>query len=120
MIKKTIADLPTFIAGDDTILSEVIHPKNDAVHLPYSLAHASIPVGGKSLPHTLTHSDELYYFLSGQGQIFIEEEHENVKSGEIVLVPAGSQQWVENTGESELVFICIVSPPWSADEEVVQ
>ena len=40
-----------------------------------------------------------------------------VKEGAATHIPAGSVQYIENTGDSELSFLCIVSPPWSKDDE---
>ena len=119
VIKKDIANIEAFEAGDKTILREVIHPKNDAIELPYSLAHAYLELGEASLPHVLSKSEETYYFLEGEGRLFIEEEEVMVKKGSVVMVPKGARQYLKNTGKKRLIFICIVSPPWTASEEEV-
>jgi len=116
MIKKSISTLPFFLAGDKTHLQEVIHPKNDQVNLGYSLARAYIKVGESSLPHSLAQS-ELYYILEGKGKLFIEGEEHNIQAGDVVLVPAHAKQYVQNTGTNKLEFLCIVSPPWTAEGE---
>ena len=120
MFKKSLKDIPSFIAGDKTIIKELVHPKNDAVELPYSLAHAVVPVGEASLPHILTKSSELYVILEGEGELFIGEESEKVISGDTALVPAGVEQWIKNIGDKDLSFYVIVSPPWQEEEEVVR
>ena len=43
----------------------------------------------------------------------IDDEAQEVISGEAILVPAGATQWIENTADEELCFIAIVNPPWS-------
>ncbi len=53
MIKKSLNEIPVFTAGDLTKLREVLHPNNDPVDLPYSLAWASIEPGQQSLSHVL-------------------------------------------------------------------
>lgn len=119
MIVKQPADLPFFIAGDDTRLTEVLHPKNDLVDLPYSLAYATLPAGGASLPHVLNGS-ETYVFTSGEGIIVVGEDRQLVKAGVVVMVPAEARQYVENTGKGELCFYCIVAPAWSEAGESVE
>ena len=84
-IKKKLANISEFIAGDKTHLKEVLHPKNDDLDLGFSLAHAIIKVGKSSLPHQLSHS-ETYFFLSGNGQMFIGNESCQVENGDTVYV----------------------------------
>ena len=67
MFKKSLSDIPSFIAGDKTIIKEFVHPKNDVVDVNYSLAHAMVEVGKASEPHILTKSSELYVVLEGEG-----------------------------------------------------
>lgn len=119
MFKKSLSDIPSFIAGDKTIIKEFVHPKNDAVDLNYSLAHAVVEVGKASEPHILTKSSELYVILSGEGELFIENEAAILRGGEMALVPAGATQWIRNVGDVPLAFYVIVSPPWDEEQELV-
>lgn len=119
MIKKSIASLPEILAGDHTLLKEVLHPEKDAIALNFSLAHAIIKPNSASLPHRLQHQSETYYILKGEGKIQIEEESATLKKDDTVLVPAGALQAVENTGKENLEFLCIVSPPWTENDEAI-
>jgi mannose-6-phosphate isomerase-like protein (cupin superfamily) len=119
MFKKSLSDIPSFIAGDKTIIKEFVHPKNDAVDVNYSLAHAVVEVGKASEPHILTKSSELYVILSGEGELFVEKEAVILRGGETALVPAGATQWIRNVGDVPLAFYVIVSPPWDEGQEVV-
>ena len=118
MIKKITAISP-FIAGDETLLRELLHPENDRVNLPFSLAHAMLLPGKSSLPHRLVKSSEVYFFFSGEGTIYLEEETFSVSAGDTFLVPPDVLQHVRNDGAQNLEFLCIVSPPWQADDEIV-
>lgn len=118
MLIKKLANIPEFVAGDKTHLKEVLHPKNDNIDLGFSLAHAIIKVGESSLPHQLLHS-ETYFFLSGKGQMFIGNEQAEVETGDMVYVPPKIEQYVKNTGNEDLCFVCIVSPPWSEETEEI-
>jgi len=119
MLLKKLKDIPQFTAGDKTILREVLHPKNDAIEMNYSIAHAIVLVGEKSLPHILHGRSEVYYILSGMGEVHINEERQVMEKGDTVFIPAGACQWIENVGEVDLVFLAMVSPPWSEESEEV-
>jgi mannose-6-phosphate isomerase-like protein (cupin superfamily) len=119
MFIKKLNTISSFIAGDKTIIKEFVHPKNDAVELNYSLAHAVVNVGQASEPHILHKSSELYVILSGEGELYVGEEVSILRQGEAALVPAGVMQWIRNVGEVDLVFYVVVSPPWNEAEEEV-
>ena len=119
MLKKSLKNISTFIAGDKTIIQEFIHPKNDGVDVQYSLAHAIVEVGKSSEPHILHQSSELYVILEGESILHVGEEAEILRGGDAALVPAGALQWIENIGNVNLKFYVIVSPPWRAEEEEI-
>lgn len=119
MVKK-LANSECFRAGDSTWLREILHPANDNVEIGFSLAHAYLEAGESSLPHKLVTSSETYYFLEGSGSIVVEGQILRIGRGDTIFVPADATQSVLNTGSERLVFLCIVSPPWtSSDEEIV-
>ena len=68
MLVVQLEDCPEFIAGDKTVLREVLHPDKVPVAVRYSLAHATVRPGERSLPHRLRTS-EVYYVLKGSGLI---------------------------------------------------
>lgn len=113
---KRPSDLIAFKANDGTLLKELMHPTSDQLDISYSVAHASVAENAASLPHKLK-SSESYYILEGKGIMHIEKEIFEVSKGDIFLVPANAEQYIENTGSDELVFLCIVEPYWRADED---
>ena len=117
MLYKSIENILSFEANDKTTLKEIIHPKNDGIELNYSLAQASLKIGESSVPHCLVNQTELYIFLEGKGKIVIGDEQQNIQKGDVVLVPKGADQHVENQGNKELVFLCLVSPPWEESDD---
>ena len=119
MVSKSTKDIPSFIAGDSTIIQELLHPKNEEVDINYSLALAELKLGTQSDPHILTKQSELYFILEGQGTAHIGEEVIILQKGDFVWIPKGIEQYIINTGESVLKFLCIVSPPWAAKDENV-
>ncbi len=119
MIIKKAKALPAFTAGDDTLIREVLHPGNDELALGYSLALASLDAGRSSKPHMLRNSSETYIIQKGRGRAFVGAEVVDVEAGDLVFIPAGERQYIENIGEGLLEFWCVVAPPWSEEDEVV-
>lgn len=119
IVKKNIASLASFTAGDATLIKEVLHPNHEGLPINYSLAQAQLAPGDSSYPHVLMQQSELYIFLQGTAQVFVGEEETTAKAGEIVWIPPGVKQWVQNTGINDLVFFCIVDPPWQKEDEQI-
>ena len=122
MIIRDIQNCEYFEAMDKTILCELLHPDREDgdFKMDLSVAHAILKPLDSSIPHKLKNSVEIYYILQGKGIMHIDEEMEEVKSGQIVYIPPNSKQYLENTGNEELKFLCIVNPKWhEEDEELV-
>lgn len=120
MLTKDIAQLTPIAVADYTRLREILHPERDAVDVRYSLAHASVAPREASLRHRLA-TVEVYYVLRGTGVMHVAGEIAAVGPGHTVVVPASAEQWIENTGDHDLEFLCIVDPAWQeADEEVLE
>ena len=118
-LKKT-APIASFLAGDHTIIQEVLLPiaiwtKNDNIEIGYSLALATFPIGKSSLPHRLA-SGEVYIITEGKGKVFINEKNKIINQGDVVFIPPNATQYIENIGDEILKFYCIVHPEWSTDE----
>ncbi len=118
MFIRKLSECEEFIAGDSTRLRELLHPDKQPLDLRYSLAHAVIPVGETSTPHSLKTS-EVYYILHGQGEMHIDEQRQMVEVGDAVYIPPQTKQYIRNCGGEPLVFICIVDPAWRKEDETV-
>lgn len=120
MFIRQLKDCPEFIAGDACHLRELLNAKSDKRAYRYSLAHAVVKPGTKTKPHALRTS-EIYYMLEGNGQMHVGSESADVGPGAVIDIPPEAVQWIENTGKTDLVFLCIVDPAWCpADETIVQ
>jgi mannose-6-phosphate isomerase-like protein (cupin superfamily) len=118
MFLKYLKDCREFVAGDDSILRELLHPEKTPLQIHYSLAHAEVRVGQKTKPHKLR-AAEVYYIISGQGLMHVDEESHEVGPDCTVYIPPQSIQYIANTGDSDLSFLCIVDPAWrEKDEEI--
>ncbi len=118
MLVKKGKKIKEFLAGDYSILKELLHPEKDGIELGYSIAMARINPGATTLKHRLK-SSEVYYILQGRGIMHIDKESSMVEKGDLIYIPPASTQRIENTGDEELVFLCIVSPPWKKEDEEI-
>jgi len=118
MFVKHLRHCREFVAGDNSILRELLHPEKTDLQISYSLAHAKVMAGQKTKPHKLR-ACEVYYITEGQGLMHIDEESCEVSRECAVYIPPGSMQYIENTGNSDLIFLCIVEPAWRREDEEV-
>ncbi|MBN2615149.1 MAG: cupin domain-containing protein [Bacteroidales bacterium] len=118
MFIKDLKDCEEFIAGDNSVLRELLHPDKADLKLGYSLAHAVINPGITSLPHKLNAS-EVYYIMQGEGLMHIDNEESKVLPGQAVYIPPNAEQYIQNTGTVDLIFLCIVDPAWRLENEEI-
>lgn len=118
MLIKKLQDCEEFIAGDNTILREMLHPDKADLQLRYSLAHAIVKVGETSQPHKLKTS-EVYYILEGQGIMYINDESAEVSVDDTIYIPPNAKQYIKNTGTTDLKFLAIVDPAWKVEDEEI-
>ena len=118
MLIKDLMQCDEFTAGDNSTLRELLHPDKADAHIHYSLAHAVVQPGEKTLPHRLR-SSEVYYILEGTGIMHINDQAREVKSDHAIYIPPSAVQYIHNTGTSNLKFICIVDPAWRIDDEEI-
>lgn len=119
MFVRSLSDCEEFVAGDGSLLRELLHPDKMEAETRYSLAHARVAPAEATRPHRLVAS-EVYYILAGCGRMFIDDESQVVGAGCAVYIPPGATQSIENAGDDDLIFLCIVDPAWrEQDEEIV-
>ena len=118
MFIKYLKDCREIIAGDGSILRELLNPEKTPLQIHYSLAHAKVGPGQKTKPHKLQ-STEVYYIIAGHGLMHIDEKSLEVGPDCAVYIRPHSMQYIENTGDSVLKFLCIVDPAWRKEDEEV-
>lgn len=118
MLIRDLQNCEEIMAADNTILRELLHPAKADLAIHYSLAHALVKVGETSKPHKLKTS-EVYYILAGEGMMHIDDESALVRAGQAIYIPPQAKQYIQNTGHSDLKFLCIVDPAWRAEDEEV-
>jgi mannose-6-phosphate isomerase-like protein (cupin superfamily) len=82
------------------------------------LAHCTLPPGATSAAVRHRTVDELWYFLEGRGEVWIEaQEPVAVEPGRCVAIEVGSAFQFRNTGEEPLRFLIATVPEWPGPEE---
>jgi len=107
---------PQFVANDGCSIRELLHPKNDAIEIPFSLAVAEVAPGGRTYRHRLAQV-EVYYIVAGSGTVHIGDEERLICIGDAVLIPSNQVQWIQNTGREMLKFVVVVAPPWRSEDD---
>lgn len=118
MFVKQLADCPEFLAGDNTLLRELLHPDKHSAQVRFSLAHAKLARGLTSRPHHLKTS-EVYYILRGCALMHVDRESREVRPGDLIYIPPMARQFIESLGPEDLEFLCIVDPAWQPENEVI-
>ncbi len=82
---------------------EVYDIKMDNLVLSLTILHPGFSTTG----HSHENAEEVYYFISGEGEILLGEDKYSAKAGDIFTVPKGVFHRVFNTGNSDLSFIAV-------------
>ena len=93
----------------------IIELSNSSQDADVSIAQARVAPGVTTRWHRLTDTVERYVIISGTGLVEVGElAATEVNPGDVVLIPALSQQRIRNTGAQDLVFLAICSPRFSS------
>jgi oxalate decarboxylase/phosphoglucose isomerase-like protein (cupin superfamily) len=65
--------------------------------------------------HTHPDSDEILYFLDGDGEQTVAGDTRDVGPGEMVYIPAGVEHGTVNTGWETLKLLAVYAPPGPED-----
>jgi len=66
--------------------------------------------GGKTPPNTHKVADELFFVLEGEGRARCDDNWLDLKKGDAMVVPAGAEHVIENTGEGRLYTLTVMVP----------
>ena len=75
----------------------------------------TIPPGGEIGLETHEENDQILTFVSGVAEARVGGETRSVASGDLVIVPAGTEHNFVNTGANPLVLFTVYGPPDHAD-----
>ena len=118
MTIKKLQDIEVLDGEEGTKIRQIFHPHNTLNGIRYSISHSELKPGKKSKLHKLKTS-EVYYILQGEGNLQIDGEIFKVLKDQAIYIPPHSKQCIENTGDDELKFLCMVDPAWKHEDETV-
>ena len=116
-IFRAAAAVP-YITKDESSIVEIFHPAT-LPGIPYSVAEATVPPGGRTVPHHHERSLETYYVLEGEGVLLVGSERVALKTGDAALLPPGTPHAVEASARG-LRFLCICHPPYDHGQTVLE
>ena len=71
------------------------------------LSSTDLNPGKSTSGHNHSGQEEVYFFISGKGQMQLGDEFFEVLSGDIVLIPDGVFHKVINDSDDKLYFVCV-------------
>lgn len=81
-----------------------------------SIVRARVVPGITTQLHALQDIDERYVILEGEGVIEIDNgSPTTVQPLDVIAIPAGVSQRITNTGQSDLIFLCVCTPRFRED-----
>lgn len=111
-------EVESFITLDGSTIREVAGPAWTAAR-NQSLAEATVPPGGETHAHYHRATEEIYFFTAGAGRMRLGEEEREVRGGDCVVIPPGTEHKLWNGGSEPLVLLCACAPAYSHEDTVI-
>jgi mannose-6-phosphate isomerase-like protein (cupin superfamily) len=118
MEKANLHRLSSFVTADGSTIRELAGPAWTAAR-NQSLAEATVEPRSATAEHYHPRSEELYYFVAGEGRMRLGEQESAVTAGDCVVIPPGTVHKLWNTGAARLVLLCCCAPPYADDDTVL-
>jgi len=67
---------------------------------------------GKTIESHRDPMEEIYFVLSGEGEMSVDEETRHVGPGDATWIPAGSAHSLTNSSEQDLLILVVASSNW--------
>jgi mannose-6-phosphate isomerase-like protein (cupin superfamily) len=101
-------ELTEFPTKENCFITEIL---NSESYINFSIAQARVAPGLSTEIHTLRDTDEAYFILSGSGEMEIGGDVTGtVNEKDLVFISRNTSQRIKNTGNKDLIFLCICSP----------
>lgn len=107
-----------FITKDGSEIRELLARRNSCIR-NQTLAEARLPAGASTTPHRHVRTEEIYYILSGSGEMRIDDESRMVAVGDAIAIPPGAVHQITNTGSDVLTFLCCCAPGYEHEDTVL-
>jgi len=85
-----------------------------------SLAEEMLPPGCAVTAHHHREIEEIYYVVSGSGQMTVGDETREVNAGDAVYIPLGHRHTLRNTGSEPIRLILVCGPAFFCEDQVFE
>jgi mannose-6-phosphate isomerase-like protein (cupin superfamily) len=93
---EIVKDNETYVLKDNKTLNNLV------------LSSTDLKAGQSTRGHSHTGQEEVYYFVSGVGEMEIDDKQFSVQGGDVVLIPDGAFHRVHNVSKyNTLYFVCV-------------
>ena len=113
-----IENVEPFTTKDGSEIRELLAHRNSCIR-NQTLAEARLPVGRGATSHRHVQTEEIYYILSGRGEMRIGAETQTVSSGDAIAIPPGAVHEITNIGAEVLCFLCCCAPGYEHEDTVL-
>jgi mannose-6-phosphate isomerase-like protein (cupin superfamily) len=87
------------------------------------MAHFELPPGQTSTAVTHRTVEEIWFFLSGHGEMWRQQEGQEeivpVESGVCLTIPLGTHFQFRSFGDEALTALAVTMPPWPGEGEAI-
>ncbi len=104
-----------YVTVDGSLITELVRPERGGSR-NFSVAEAVLEPEQRTRRHTHAESDEVYYVLSGKGEVGVGENSFPVEPASCLLIPAGEPHWAVARGDGPLRILCLCAPPYSHED----
>jgi mannose-6-phosphate isomerase-like protein (cupin superfamily) len=67
---------------------------------------------GKTIEAHVDPYEEIYFIMTGEGEMSVDNETRHVKPGDATWIPTGSSHALTNSGNEDCVILVVASPAW--------
>ena len=94
----------------------IVELSNTGADEQCSIARARVSPGVTTRLHSLRGIVERYVVLEGEGVVEIDGgPPATLRPLDVAVIPAGAAQRITNTGQSDLIFLCVCTPRFRSD-----
>src|ERR1700753_4299134 len=110
--KANLRQLTSFVTADGSAIRELAGPAWTSARAQ-SLAEATVEPGAATAEHYHPRSEELYYFVAGEGRMRLGQAGPDVAAGYCGVIPPGTVHKLFTDGSEPLVLLCCCAPAYS-------
>lgn len=107
----------TVLAPDGSEIRELVRVSGG------SMVHCTLPVGATSMAVAHRTVEEVWYVVSGRGQVWRKRDAQvsvvDINPGVSLSIEIGTHFQFRNTGDEPLCIVITTMPPWPGENEAV-